>query len=262
MNLCKNTPTFLLILSCILFISILCTDPAKPDFNEGASLTDKQVKASGTPVLGSSFLLYVSAEGTAPLFYQWYKDSIAVSNAKDDTLTFDALSVLNAGIYQCIVWNDYGSDTTFEYTLSVLSPPTITTANKQILASTATPEIDSSFSMTITATGSDTLKYKWYKGITLLQDSTYDSLKFAALAYTDTGSYQCIVTNTWGSDTSAVYTLSVTGNNPPVWVRDTMTDITGVGSTFKISLPDSCTDPDGDSITFTLAAGPPGTRCP
>lgn len=258
MHFNKNISIFLSSFFAILLLLIYCIGPTKPPFTEAAKFTDKQIKTQGTPVVDSSFLLYVSAEGTAPLLYQWYKNNVEISNARDDTLKFDLLSISDSGNYQCFVWNDDGSDTSLIYALKVLTPPSITTPNKRIQTSSSIPEIDSLFYMYITATGSDTLHYQWYLNSILQQGIDNDTFLVTALSHSDTGIYQCIVSNNWGTDTSLTYNLSFLGNHPPDWVEDTMVDAVKEMITYTMILSDSCTDPDtGDIVTFTLGAGTP-----
>lgn len=257
MCITKNTSSFLFAISAVFLLFILCIGPTKPPFTEAAKFTDKQIKTQGTPVVDSSFLLYVSAEGTAPLLYQWYKNSVEISNARDDTLKFDLISISDSGNYQCFVWNDDGSDTSLIYSLKVLTLPLITTPNKRIQTSSSIPKIDSLFYMYITATGSDTLHYYWYLN-SILQGIDNDTFLVTALSHSDTGIYQCIVSNNGGSDTSLTYNLSFSGNHPPYWEKDTMVDAVKEMITYKMVLSDSCTDPDtGDIVTFTLGAGIP-----
>ena len=70
-------------------------------------------------------------------------------------------------------------------------------------------------SLSVTATGSRPLSYQWQHHGTNLTDnaringSQYASLSFLSLLTNDTGSYQVIVTNAYGSVTSAVAVLAI-----------------------------------------------------
>ena len=44
----KHTAIFIVVLLSLAYIWLFCTDPAKPDFGTGATLTDKQIQAQGT----------------------------------------------------------------------------------------------------------------------------------------------------------------------------------------------------------------------
>jgi VCBS repeat-containing protein len=83
------------------------------------------------------------------------------------------------------------------------------------------------------------------------------TIRNATLADNNTR-YRCIATNRAGFDTSDYCTLTVIDNQrPPEWVRDTMHTSVIEKITYSISLPDSCTDPNGDILTFSLITGSP-----
>ncbi len=67
---------------------------------------------TGTVVTaGMPFSLSVSASGTAPLTYQWRKDSNAISGATLATFTVNAAAFADAGSYDCVVTNGCGQAT-------------------------------------------------------------------------------------------------------------------------------------------------------
>jgi len=241
----------------MFFTALLCTDPVRPDFS--AKFSNKQIQTFGTPVAGSDFGLYVLAQGDEPLSYIWLKNSTQIPNASNDTFSFDSLILSDSGDYRCIVSNESGVDTTNVYALKVFTPPLITTPNKKIQTSTSKPKIDSSYYLYIKATGSDTLKYKWYFQGALKPGSDNDTLLFQKISCDDTGIYKCIVENSYGKDSTPLCTLTITTpvNNPPQWDDDTIIDTVKESITYKIPLSDTCIDPDGDSITFRLQNGPP-----
>lgn len=56
-----------------------------------------------TQPLGSTVTLTVAARGAAPLSFQWYKDSVAISGATTTSYTIPSLSVANNGSYTVVV---------------------------------------------------------------------------------------------------------------------------------------------------------------
>lgn len=72
----------------------------------------------------------------------------------------------------------------------------------------------------IDASGTPVLSYKWYKNSNLLFETDENLLFIPAFSRKDTGAYQCIVTNRWGSDTSRLLTLYYLPASP-VAVNDT-----------------------------------------
>jgi hypothetical protein len=70
---------------------------------------------------GSSVFLKVSAKGTPPLNYTWYKNGIEYESQIDDTvLWFSTATESDSGYYRCIVRNEYGADTSRQAKLSVI----------------------------------------------------------------------------------------------------------------------------------------------
>ncbi len=103
------------------------------------SLQDKppvisQQPADTTILPGDTAIFYVTAEGSAPLSYQWYLDSIPRTNGTSDFLSIPDVTIRDAGsTIQCKVSNAYGtvysrittisiSDTTPPVTIATLSP--------------------------------------------------------------------------------------------------------------------------------------------
>jgi uncharacterized protein (TIGR02145 family)/uncharacterized repeat protein (TIGR02543 family) len=91
--------------------------------------------------------------------------------------------------------------------LYYMIPPTITT---QPIAQTVCP--GTSITLSVEATGTSPLIYRWYKGPTRvgLTDSTSGSFRISALALTDTGKYCVTISNRAGSVTSDSAQLSAT----------------------------------------------------
>ncbi len=74
---------------------------------------------------GNSAQLAITASGTTNLNYQWYFDANALLNATNLAITFSNATSAEAGNYQCVITNNYGSMTSFVATLTVLTPPVI-----------------------------------------------------------------------------------------------------------------------------------------
>jgi hypothetical protein len=72
---------------------------------------------------GSDASFSVSATGTAPLYYQWQKNTAAITAATNATYTIAAVAAGDAGNYRCVVSNLAGAVTSATANLTVNPPP-------------------------------------------------------------------------------------------------------------------------------------------
>ncbi|MEK8029231.1 DUF3500 domain-containing protein [Ideonella sp. DXS29W] len=85
------------------------------------------------------------------------------------------------------------------------STPTITTS-----PASQTVALGSAVSFSVVASGSGTLSYQWRKAGTSISGATSSTFSIAAVASSDAGSYDVVVSNSAGSVTSSAATLTVT----------------------------------------------------
>lgn len=69
---------------------------------------------------GQTATFTVTAYGTAPLSYQWRKEGSPILGATNNFLTLTNVSLSNAGNYDVVVTNLYGSATSFNVALTVV----------------------------------------------------------------------------------------------------------------------------------------------
>jgi MBG domain (YGX type)/Immunoglobulin domain/Galactose oxidase, central domain len=85
--------------------------------------------SSTTKTVGDSVTFSVSASGTAPLSYQWRKNSVNIGGATTSSYTIPSVVVANAGSYDVVVTNSCGSATSTAAVLTVnKATPTATLA--------------------------------------------------------------------------------------------------------------------------------------
>jgi hypothetical protein len=70
--------------------------------------------------VGHRVELVATATGTAPFSYQWFKNGVALPDATQSSLAFEAVQPTDAGNYTAIISNAVGSDTTGPVMLSVV----------------------------------------------------------------------------------------------------------------------------------------------
>ena len=103
-------------------------------------------------------LFTVAATGTKPLTYQWYKDAELIVGAIDATYTIDPVTTEDAGDYEVVVTNHFGSATSDPATLTLGESPTISTQPQSQVAC-----LGDGVMFTVAADGTGSLSYQWKK---------------------------------------------------------------------------------------------------
>ena len=199
-------------------------------------------------VAGSTAQFTVTAGGSAPLAYHWLKNGALlatgghVSGSATTTLSLATISSADAANYSVIVTNSSGSITSAIATLTVLLPPAIVTQ-----PASATLTAGSNVSLTVTASGTAPFSYQWLKNGAALADggnvsgSTTPTLSLATVSSADAANYSVIVTNSSGSITSAIATLTVL--LPPTILTQPASMSVGPGTNVTFSITVSGTAP-------------------
>jgi hypothetical protein len=194
---------------------------------------------------GTNVSFSVIATGAPPITYQWYFSSNAISAAVNPTAiqsTFTLTNVQgsNAGFYQAVASNAFGMATSIFASLTVTntngviflpgntngiplsnSPPIIT---QQPTNQTVRTNATNSVTFTVLAQGASPLSYFWRFNSNVIDGATNataasNTLVVSNLVLVVTNFYDVIVSNEFGSVTSAVARLVVTtnaaGGGPP-----------------------------------------------
>ncbi len=194
------------------FAVLTVNPPAPPSIvNDPAS----QSVIEGAPVSFS-----VTAVGSLPLSYQWYFNGTnALANGTNAVLTLSATTTDDAGGYDVVVSNAYGSTRSAVGQLVVspnTQPPTI---SSQPASQTVAPGANVTFS--VSASGATPLSYRWFFSATnAILDATNATYTLSSVTTTQAGGYQVVVTNAFGAATSSVATLTVSTNALPVNPND------------------------------------------
>lgn len=183
----------------------------------GAPVIVAQPAGQSAPV-GGLATFSVTANGDAPLSYQWLKDDTEIAGATSATFTISAVQAADAATYTVVVTNGVGSVTSTGADLVVTGlPPLI-----QDQPVSRTVAAGSSVSFNVTAAGSPPFTYQWRKGgFNLANSATVSGVTTPALTLTnvqaaDIDAYDVVVTNDVSGVTSNVATLSVTPAAPVV----------------------------------------------
>lgn len=71
---------------------------------------------------GGIAAMNITATGSDTLIYQWKKDTVDLPGETTNTLVFNPAGTGDAGVYTCLVSNDFGSDLSDPATLTVVTP--------------------------------------------------------------------------------------------------------------------------------------------
>lgn len=151
----------------------------------------------------------VTASGTAPLAYQWYKDGVPltsnmkISGVRDSMLVVRDVLGFDAGAYTVVVSNPVGVVTSAVAFLTVLDPFIKTQPTNQL------GHVGGSVTFTGAVAGTLPFYYQWQKNSLPIPGANQPSLTITNVQQTDAGAYTLVVTNRFGAATSVVAQLAV-----------------------------------------------------
>jgi hypothetical protein len=183
-----------------------------------------------TVTAGQSATFSVTASGTPMPSYQWFKNDTAIASATSSSYTLTNVQASNAGIYKVTVSNGISPNATSNgATLTVNPAPVAPSISAQPQPQTVTAGQSATFS--VTASGTPTPSYQWFKNDTAIALATSSSYPLTNVKANDAGTYKVTVINgILPNDTSSGAVLTV--------------------NSITIQ-PQSDTVTVGDSVTFT-----------
>lgn len=162
--------------------------------------------ATGTAKVGGSVSFSVTSEGTPPFTYQWRFNGVNIAGATAGAYPITSVKLTDAGAYDVIVSNPAGSATSDQAILSIAALPVIT----QQPASSQVISIGSPAALTVAAAGTADATFQWRKNGTAISGATASGFAISAVSASDTGVYDCVVSNAAGSVTSSACSLRAT----------------------------------------------------
>jgi hypothetical protein len=193
---------------------------------------------------GQTATFVVTATGTAPLGYQWLKNSVNISGATSASYTTPATASSDNGAkYDVVVTNSVGSSTSNIATLTVSAAATVPQITSQPVNQTVT--VGQSASFIVIATGTAPLSYQWQKnGVNITGAASANYITPAAALTDNAAKFDVIVTNSVGSVTSnsAMLTVNAVATAPVITVQPANQIVTA-GQTAAFSVTASGTAP-------------------
>ncbi len=163
---------------------------------------------SRTVNAGSSVSFTVAVSGSPTPTLQWIKGGVNIAGQTGTTLSLSNVTAADAGNYACTATNVAGTVTSSLATLTVNAATAAPAFTTQPASQTVTAGGSASFTVAVSGSPAPTLQ--WRKGTTNLAGQTGATLSLAGVSASDAGNYTCVASNSAGSATSAIATLTVT----------------------------------------------------
>ncbi len=165
--------------------------------------------ASQTVTAGQMATFAVAAAGTAPLSYQWKKNTVNITGATSASYTTPATTTSDSGsTFTVAVSNTAGTATSAAATLTVNPAQVVPTITTPPASQTMTAGQTATF--TVVAAGTAPMVYQWRKNAVNITGATSASYTTPATTTSDSGStFAVVVTNSAGTVTSGAATLTV-----------------------------------------------------
>jgi hypothetical protein len=143
---------------------------------------------------GDVAVFKIQVSGSPPFTYQWRKNGIP-TGPNSETFITPQVSMSDSGaLFDCIVSNSQGSDTSRQAFLHVSVRPEAVYITRQPLSLTLVTGDTAIFE--VTSAGSPPYQYQWYKNDTIIPGETGQILKVGPLSLNNNGEkYHCVVSN-------------------------------------------------------------------
>jgi hypothetical protein len=165
--------------------------------------------------VGSDYTFTISAKGSKPLTYQWYKNYDPILNETTNELILSNLQLSDDGSYFCEVQNNGYLVESDIVDLTVIDSLSF---SQQPASLSANPNSNVFFNVVV---DSDTsVNYQWYKN-SLIYPGTSDTLYINYVTENEEGTYFCVASNLLAAITSNTVALTV---NDPIVIKEQPAD--------------------------------------
>lgn len=208
----------------------------------GAPTTAGAANAPGVPVAittqpvsivttqGQTASFSTTVSGSAPFGYAWSGPGAYLYETDTPSLVLSDVQPTQAGPYQVIITNYFGSATSTVAMLTVLVPPLVIT---QPISVSLPPGDTATF--VVGADGTAPINYQWRKNGTNLIGQTGSSLTLNNVQPGNAGTYDAVVQNGVGTATSAAAVLTIGGSAPAITTHPA-SQTAAAGATVQLSV--------------------------
>ena len=183
---------------------------------------------SQTNLIGDSVYFYVSASAPGPLTYQWRFNGANLGGQHNSYLLYAYATTNLAGDYSVVVSTSARSVTSAVAHLTVKAQAPVFSYQP----SSASVAVQQYVSFYAPALGGPPPTYRWYFNGNPLAGQTNTSLYISSARTIDAGQYRVVASNSSGSTTSSIATLTVYTVAPTVGTPVSTTNFAGGSTTF------------------------------
>jgi hypothetical protein len=200
--------------------TVTVTGPGGAKTSTSATLTVNPLFALTNPANqtandGSTATFSITASGSAPIAYQWYRGTTLITGANASSYTTNALVYANDnGVqFSCKATDSLNRSNTSNAATLTVSPlaPTITAAPVPVTVAQG-----SSATFSVVANGTAPLSYQWYQGSTAVSGATSATWTFTSpMVAVDNGTLiKVVVSNGFNPAATSAQVLLVVQNGP------------------------------------------------
>jgi hypothetical protein len=175
-----------------------CLDQVTYTFGPTAPIVNSN-SPSQTCGAGADVTLSASVVGTPPIKYQWQFDSADLPSATNSALSLTNVQINDAGVYTLIASNAYGATNIGPTTLTVTSTAPVIRVQPVDLVF----PLRANARFDLSARGSAPLSYQWFFNSNAISGANSSFLLISGVQATNSGYYQCTVSNAYGSIASS-----------------------------------------------------------
>jgi hypothetical protein len=203
------------------------------------SIITNPIALTAAPATNVSFS--VSADGTSPLYYKWYTNSVNQTTSNGTSLFLNNINKSSSGDYWVNVYNEVGSITSLSASLYILDPVIIATQPSDISINP-----NQSGEITLTCYGATPLTAQWRKDgnnyNSPLIDTSYEiSLPIPNAQLSNNGVYDCVISNFFSSITSDKVNVYI--NEPPDFILNPLSALINVNREVAFTVNTTGTTP-------------------
>jgi hypothetical protein len=165
--------------------------------------------ADATVTNGTPIILSLSASGTQPLGFQWFKNGAIIPGATGIIFSISGAQSGDEGNYSAVVTNNAGTAASSIAVVRVVVPPSIATQPASQPA-----VVGSNVQLSVGVNGTAPFRFQWRKAGALIAGATDSALALNAVQLADAGAYSVTVSNPAGLTNSAAATLTVVPPGP------------------------------------------------